>query len=55
MGAFVAGERPSNAKVMLIGKNPGGEEAKQGRPFVGKSGGYLDTVLRENNIDRSKL
>jgi len=55
MGTFVAGEGPSNAKVMLIGQNPGGEEAKQGRPFVGKSGRYLDTVLMGNNIDRRKL
>jgi uracil-DNA glycosylase family 4 len=55
MGTFVAGEGPSNAKVMLIGQNPGGEEAKQGRPFVGKSGKYLDMVLMKNNIDRGKL
>jgi uracil-DNA glycosylase family 4 len=55
MGTFVAGEGPSNAKVMLIGQNPGGEEAKQGRPFVGKSGKYLDMVLRKNNIDRGKM
>jgi len=55
MRTIVAGEGPSNTKVMLIGQNPGGEEAKQGRPFVGRSGKYLDTVLRKNNIDRSKL
>jgi uracil-DNA glycosylase family 4 len=55
MGAFVAGEGPQNAEIMLIGQNPGVEEAKQGRPFVGKSGRYLDTVLSKNNIDRSKL
>jgi DNA polymerase len=55
MGTVVAGEGPSDARVMLIGQNPGGEEAKQGRPFVGKSGKYLDTVLRKSNIDRSKL
>lgn len=40
---------------MLIGQNPGSEEAKQGRPFVGRSGRYLDSVLRKNNLDRSKL
>jgi len=55
MRTIVAGEGPANAEVMLIGQNPGGEEAKQGRPFVGKSGKYLDTVLRKNNIDRSTL
>jgi uracil-DNA glycosylase family 4 len=55
MGTIVAGEGPRNAEIMLIGQNPGSEEAKQGRPFVGKSGKYLDTVLRKNNVDRSKL
>ena len=40
---------------MLIGQNPGREEAKQGRPFVGRSGKYLDMVLSKNNLDRSKL
>jgi uracil-DNA glycosylase family 4 len=55
MGIIVAGEGPPNAKVMLIGQNPGSEEAEQGRPFVGKSGQYLDTVLKKNGIDRSQL
>ena len=55
MGTFVAGEGPQNAEIMLIGQNPGGEEARQRRPFVGKSGRYLDSVLRRNNIDRSRL
>ena len=55
MGTFVAGEGPLNAEIMLIGQNPGSEEAKRGRPFVGKSEKYLDTVLRKNNVDRSKL
>jgi DNA polymerase len=55
MGTIVAGEGPRNAEIMLIGQNPGSEEAKRGRPFVGKSGKYLDAVLRKNNVDRSKL
>jgi DNA polymerase len=55
IGTFVPGEGPQNARIMLIGQNPGSEEAKQGRPFVGKSGKYLDTVLRENNVDRRNL
>jgi len=55
MSTVVAGEGPQNAEIMLVGQNPGREEAKQGRPFVGKSGKYLDTLLRKNNLDRSKL
>ncbi len=55
MATIVAGEGPENAEIMLVGQNPGREEAKQGRPFVGKSGKYLDVVLRRNNLDRGKL
>jgi uracil-DNA glycosylase family 4 len=52
---IVFGEGPRRAEVMLVGQNPGKEEVKQGRPFVGRSGKYLNTVLIKNNIDRSKL
>jgi DNA polymerase len=51
----VPGEGPRNAKIMLVGQNPGKEEVKQGRPFVGRSGKYLDKVLRENYLERKKL
>jgi len=40
---------------MLIGQNPGREEGKQGRPFVGRAGKYLDKVLSMSNLDRNKL
>lgn len=49
------GEGPKNARVILVGQNPGKEEVKQGRPFVGRLGRYLNKVLRNNGIDRSKL
>jgi uracil-DNA glycosylase family 4 len=52
---IVYGEGPSDANIMLIGQNPGKEEAKQGKPFVGRSGKYLNSVLLKNNIDRNKL
>ncbi|MBI2836549.1 MAG: uracil-DNA glycosylase [Chloroflexi bacterium] len=55
MGTVVPGEGPPNATVMLIGQNPGREEARQGRPFIGRSGKYLDRVLAENGIDRKEL
>jgi uracil-DNA glycosylase len=48
----VPGEGPADAKVMLIGQNPGTEEDKTGRPFVGKSGKFLNTVLENNGILR---
>ncbi len=52
---LVIGEGPLDAGVMLIGQNPGAEEEKLGRPFVGRSGRYLNTVLSKNNIEREKL
>jgi uracil-DNA glycosylase len=51
----VPGEGPSNAKVMLIGQNPGEEEDKVGRPFVGRTGKYLDRVLEAHSIDRKRI
>lgn len=52
---IVLGEGPNLAEIMLVGQNPGKEEIKRGKPFVGRSGKYLDIVLVKNNIDRSKL
>jgi uracil-DNA glycosylase family 4 len=52
---IVLGEGPPDARIMLIGQNPGREEAKQGKPFVGRSGIYLNSVLAKNRIDRKKL
>lgn len=48
-------EGPENAAVMLVGQNPGKEEVRQGRPFVGRAGKYLNTVLEKNNIERDHL
>ena len=44
----VPGEGPSNARVMLVGEAPGFNEDKQGRPFVGAAGKFLDNVLLPN-------
>lgn len=44
-----------NATVMLIGQNPGSEENKQGRPFVGRSGKYLNEVLIKAGLKRENL
>jgi DNA polymerase len=49
------GEGPKDAALMLVGQNPGKEEVKQGRPFVGRSGQYLNEVLKKYGLDRDKL
>ncbi len=51
----VPGEGPNNAKVMLVGQNPGAEEDKAGKPFVGRAGKFLNKILKENNIEREEL
>jgi uracil-DNA glycosylase family 4 len=51
----VPGEGPADAEVMLIGQNPGTDEDKTGRPFMGMSGKYLNTVLKNNGISRDSV
>lgn len=51
----VPGEGPLNAKVMLIGQNPGADEDELGRPFVGRAGKFLTTTLAEYGIKREDV
>jgi DNA polymerase len=48
----VFGEGPSSARILLVGEQPGDEEDRQGRPFVGPAGRLLDRALLEAGIDR---
>jgi len=51
----VPGEGPINAKVMLVGQNPGADEDELGRPFVGRAGKFLTKVLAEYSIKREDV
>jgi uracil-DNA glycosylase family 4 len=51
----VPGEGPVHAKLMLVGQNPGKEEDKTGKPFVGRAGKFLNKVLSENGIGRQEI
>src|SRR6476469_10256648 len=51
----VPGEGPSQAKVMLVGEQPGDKEDFAGHPFVGPAGQMLDRALEEAGIDRDKV
>jgi uracil-DNA glycosylase len=42
----VFGEGPADAAIVLVGEQPGDQEDKQGRPFVGPAGRVLDRALR---------
>ena len=49
---LVFGEGQKNAKIFVIGEAPGGDEEKQGRPFVGKAGKNLDEFLKIAGVSR---
>jgi DNA polymerase len=51
----VFGEGPQNAKVVMIGEQPGDQEDRQGRPFVGPAGTLLDRALSAAGIDRGQV
>jgi uracil-DNA glycosylase len=41
--------------IMMIGEQPGDQEDKHGRPFVGPAGKLLDKALEEAEIDRGEV
>lgn len=49
----VMGEGRVRARVMLVGEQPGDQEDRQGRPFVGPAGRVLDDALQQAGIDRA--
>ncbi|NHK26970.1 UdgX family uracil-DNA binding protein [Parvularcula flava] len=50
----VKGEGPLDARLMIIGEQPGDQEDLRGRPFVGPAGQLLDKALDEAGIDRQQ-
>jgi DNA polymerase len=44
-----------DAKVMIIGEAPGRTEDKLQKPFVGRAGKLLDSLLESIRLDRSKV
>lgn len=51
----VFGEGPDGADMVLVGEQPGDQEDKQGRPFVGPAGRLLDDALGVAGVDRSSV
>ncbi|MEU6380069.1 UdgX family uracil-DNA binding protein [Streptomyces sp. NPDC046909] len=47
----VFGEGKAGARLMLVGEQPGDQEDRQGKPFVGPAGKLLDRALAEAGID----
>jgi DNA polymerase len=51
----VFGEGAAKAKAMFVGEQPGDQEDRQGRPFVGPAGRVLDEALELAGIDRGSI
>jgi len=51
----VPGEGPQDAQVMFIGEAPGLNEDREGRPFVGRSGSFLEELLAAAGLKRSEV
>jgi len=50
----VLGEGPIGADIAFVGEQPGDQEDRQGRPFVGPAGQLLNRALEEAGIDRDR-
>jgi uracil-DNA glycosylase family protein len=49
----VFGEGAAEARILFVGEQPGDQEDKAGRPFVGPAGRILDEALELAGIDRT--
>lgn len=47
----VMGDGPENARLMLVGEQPGDQEDRVGAPFVGPAGKLLDQALEAAGLD----
>lgn len=51
----VPGEGPSKVDIMFIGEAPGFHENRQGKPFVGQAGQFLDELLQAAGVNRDQV
>lgn len=51
----VGGQGARHAKLMLVGEQPGDQEDRAGKPFVGPAGELLDDALAAAGIDRRQV
>jgi DNA polymerase len=54
-GRAVPGEGNPDAEIVFIGEAPGREEAKTGRPFVGRSGKLLRAMIRGIGLEEREV
>lgn len=51
----VFGDGPDDARLLMVGEQPGDTEDREGEPFVGPAGRLLDQALEAAGIDRSQV
>jgi uracil-DNA glycosylase family 4 len=51
----VPGEGPPGADIMFVGEGPGFHEDRQGRPFVGAAGQFLEELLASIGMTREQV
>lgn len=51
----VFGEGPTKAQVVVVGEQPGDQEDRASRPFIGPAGHLLDEALVAAGIDRDEV
>ena len=51
----VFGEGPRDSRLVLVGEQPGDQEDREGRPFVGPAGTLLDRALAEAGVPRGEV
>ncbi len=49
------GEGPDAAELLFIGEGPGFHEDRQGRPFVGPAGNFLEDLLQSIGMTREQV
>jgi len=54
-GKPVPGEGDPDAQIVFIGEAPGREEAKTGRPFIGRSGRLLRAMIRDAGLREEEV
>ena len=50
----IENDGPSGAPLLVVGRDPGGVEEAEGKPFVGPAGGILNAAMKRAGLSRSR-
>ena len=48
-------EGPEDARILIVGEAPGADEEREGRPFIGRAGQFLERYLGRAGLQRSDV